>query len=563
MTQLAWIDSGGVRATKSRCEEHPMAFELPSNDMVRRLGADLGMDISEEYAREFLEFAQVFVPDFRLVERLPDEPLPVKYPRTPGTRPEPADNPYNAWYMRTRIQGAATGKLAGKRLAIKDNVCVAGVPMMNGVSSILEGHVPDGDAMIVTRILDAGGEIVGKSVCEYFSFSGGSATSATGPVISPRNPGHTPGGSSTGSAALLVAGEVDLAIGADQAGSIRIPASFSGIVGLKPTFGLVPYTGIMGLDYGIDHAGPMARDVAGCALLLEVIAGEDGIDGRQRNVVVSPYTEALGQRIAGLRIGVVRESFGLPESHAGSDQAVRAALPVLQQLGAIVEEISIPWHRHGMPLWGALANEGAFHTLLGAHGVGRHGIGAYPLSLITALSGWRARQRAAAHAQGRHAARLPPGQAVPGSLLREGAEPAPAAAPRVRRGAGKVRPVADADPAIPNAADPVRRRIARRGAAAQLDHAREHLAVRPDGPPGDLGALRRNRRQAGRPDAGRPALRRNDGVARRACLGAALKSGCAQTPPACSIAATVSNLRRQRSLAAPARSAASMLRHAA
>ncbi|MBN9463249.1 MAG: amidase [Burkholderiales bacterium] len=373
-----------------------MAFELPSNEMVRRLGADLGMDVSEEYAREFLEFAQVFVPDFRLVERLPDEPLPVKYPRTPGYRPEPADNPWNAWYVRTRIQGAASGRLAGKRLAIKDNVCIAGVPMMNG-ASILEGYVPDGDATIVTRILDAGGEIVGKSVCEYFSFSGGSATSATGPVISPRNPGHTPGGSTTGSAALLVAGEVDLAIGADQAGSIRIPASFSGIVGLKPTFGLVPYTGIMGLDYTIDHAGPMARDVAGCALLLEAIAGEDGIDGRQRNVRLAPYTEALGRDIAGLRIGAVRESFGLPESHPGTDAAVRAAIPVLEELGAVVEEVSIPWHRHGMPLWGALANEGTFHTLMGAHGVGRHGIGAYPLSLITALSGWRARANELPH----------------------------------------------------------------------------------------------------------------------------------------------------------------------
>ncbi len=367
-----------------------MPFDLPSNERVRRLGAELGMDISAEYAQEFIDFCQAFVPGFRLVDRLPDEKPEVKYPRTPGYRPEPADNPLNAWYVRTDIRGAPGGKLAGKRIAVKDNTMIAGVPMMNG-ASVLEGFVPDVDATIVTRILDAGGHIVGKSVCEYFSFAGGSATSATGPVISPRNPGHTPGGSTTGSAALLAAGVVDLATGADQAGSVRIPASFSGIVGLKPTFGLVPYTGIMGLDWSIDHAGPMARDVAGVALLLEVMAGEDGIDGRQRNVKVAPYTEAIGKDAKGLRIGVVRESFGLPESHPGTDETVRATIPELKKLGATLREVSIPWHLHGMPLWGALANEGTYRTLYSGTGVGHHGIGAYPLGLAAMLGNLRQR----------------------------------------------------------------------------------------------------------------------------------------------------------------------------
>ena len=298
-----------------------MAFFLPNKDRLRQLGSELGIDVDDAYAAEVLDALVPLVPEFRTLERLPHEPLPVRHPRRPGVRPEPEDNPWNAWFVRTDIRGAAQGKLAGRRLAIKDNVSIAGVQMMNG-ASVLEGYVPDGDATLVTRILDAGGHIVGKSVCEYFSFSGGSATSATGPVDSPRNPGHTPGGSTTGSAALLAAGEVDLAIGADQAGSIRIPASFSGIVGLKPTYGLVPYTGVMGLDYTIDHVGPMARTVADVALLLEVIAGEDGIDGRQRNVRVGRYTEALAGGLDGLRIGVVREGFGLPESHPGTDAAV-------------------------------------------------------------------------------------------------------------------------------------------------------------------------------------------------------------------------------------------------
>ena len=141
--------------------------------------------------------------------------------------------------MKARIEGAAEGPLKGRTVAIKDSACVAGIPMMNG-ASVLEGYVPDMDASVVTRLLDAGATILGKSVCEYFCVSGGSNTSASDIAESPRNPGHTPGGSSTGSAALVASGEVDMALGGDQAGSIRIPASMTGIVGIKPTFGLIP-----------------------------------------------------------------------------------------------------------------------------------------------------------------------------------------------------------------------------------------------------------------------------------------------------------------------------------
>lgn len=373
-----------------------MAFHLPNKNQLRQLGAQLGIDVDEDYAATVQQMLAPLVPELRTVDRLPHEPLPVAYPRRGGARPEPADNRWGAWWMRCDIPGAASGKLAGLRLAIKDNVQIAGVPMMNG-ASLLEGYVPDGDATLVTRILDAGGHIVGKSACEYFSFSGGSATSATGPVESPRNPGHTPGGSTTGSAALLAAGEVDLAIGADQAGSIRIPASFSGIVGHKPSYGLVPYTGVMGLDYTIDHVGPMARDVAGVALLLEVIAGEDGIDGRQRNVQLQPYTEALERGVQGLRIGIVREGFGLPESHPQTDAAVRAAAETLRGAGATVDEVSVPWHRHGFALWSAVANEGTYHTLYGGRGAGHLTQGAYPLSLMTALGGLEARANEMPH----------------------------------------------------------------------------------------------------------------------------------------------------------------------
>src|SRR5947207_2492058 len=173
--------------------------------------------------------------------------------------------------------------------------------------------------------LDAGGEIAGKAVCEYFCVSGGSHTSSTGPVHNPRKRGYSAGGSSSGSAALVAAGEVDMAMGGDQAGSIRIPASHCGIVGLKPTFGLVPYTGIGLLEITIDTCGPMTATVADNALLLEVIAGPDGLDTRQRGIAASRYTDALPGNINGLRIAVIKEGFGHANSEADVDARVREA----------------------------------------------------------------------------------------------------------------------------------------------------------------------------------------------------------------------------------------------
>ena len=144
--------------------------------------------------------------------------------------------------------------------------------MMNGAST-LEGYMPDTDATIVTRILDAGGTIIGKTHCEYFCFSGGSHTNATGPVHNPHKMGYSSGGSSSGSGVVVATGEADMAIGGDQGGSIRIPASFCGIYGMKGTHGLVPYTGVMPIEITIDHTGPMTRNVRDNALLLEVLAG--------------------------------------------------------------------------------------------------------------------------------------------------------------------------------------------------------------------------------------------------------------------------------------------------
>ena len=144
--------------------------------------------------------------------------------------------------MATDIRETDGGPLAGRTVAIKDNIMVAGVPMMNG-SETVEGFVPSRDATVVTRLLAAGATITGKAVCEDLCFSGGSHTSRTGPVRNPWDLTRSAGGSSSGSAALVAAGAVDVAIGGDQGGSVRIPSAYSGTVGHKPTHGLVPYTG--------------------------------------------------------------------------------------------------------------------------------------------------------------------------------------------------------------------------------------------------------------------------------------------------------------------------------
>ncbi len=253
-----------------------MTVKRPTVEQLRAVVEDLGMSMSDADIASYLAIMQPNFAAYDTVAAMPDYLPSVKYPRTPGYKPEGEENKYNAWYVKTTVKGAPAGKLAGKTVVLKDNVCLAGVPMMNGAST-LEGYMPDIDATIVTRILDAGGTIVGKAHCEYYCFSGGSHTNAVGPVHNPRKPGYSAGGSSSGSAALLVAGEVDMAIGGDQGGLIRIPAAYSGVYGMKPTHGLVPYTGIMPIEITLDHAGPMTSNVGDST----VIGGASG-RGRAR-----------------------------------------------------------------------------------------------------------------------------------------------------------------------------------------------------------------------------------------------------------------------------------------
>ena len=364
-----------------------MPVQQPSLEALAQIAANYGFDITSDRLETFRALIGQTLGSYARLDELVEPSLPVKYPRQPGYRPSVEDNPLGAWYWKSQISGAASGPLAGKTVAIKDNVCVAGVPMMNGTVT-LEGYVPEVDATIVTRILDAGGTILGKAVCESLCFSGGSHTSDTGPVRNPYDPTRTTGGSSSGSAALVASGEVDMAIGGDQGGSVRIPSCWCGTYGLKPTYGLVPYTGVFPIELTLDHVGPIARSATDAALLLEAIAGPDGLDPRQTvGLPPTAYSQTLTGDVRGLRIGIVVEGFGWGTlSEADVDEAVRDAAHAFERLGCSVIDVSVPWHRDGPHVWNAIALEGATALMVAGNSMGTNWKGHYTTSLLDAYA---------------------------------------------------------------------------------------------------------------------------------------------------------------------------------
>jgi amidase len=373
-----------------------MTIKRPTPSQMQDMADRFGMHLGAEEIAEYRTVMEPYIQCYDRIDATPDYLPEVRYPRSPGYMPDRSDNPHNAWYVKTDIKGAVDGPLRGRRIAVKDTVCVAGVPMMNG-SSIMEGYTPEIDATVVTRMLDAGASIAGKAHCENFCLSGGSHTGAKGPVHNPWKQGYMAGGSSSGSAVLVATGEVDMAIGGDQGGSIRIPASSCGVYGMKPTHGLVPYTGVMPVERTIDHVGPMTRTVADNALLLEVIAGEDGFDPRQYKPVVQRYTDALHRGAANLRIGVLKEGFGRPESEADVDSKVRAAAERFRQLGAQVEDVSIPEHMLAGDCWTAIAVEGLQDQMMWGNSSGSNYRGLYLPSMIDHMGQWTNRADELSH----------------------------------------------------------------------------------------------------------------------------------------------------------------------
>ena len=372
----------------------PVGPNLPSVSRVLEMADSFGIDMNNEEAELYRGFMQGVINSSRRIDQMTEDKPEVKYPRTTGYRPNPDDNPYNAWYWRSEIKGSGKGVLKGLKVGIKDAVCVAGLPMMNG-SRLFEGWVPDIDATIVTRILDAGGTILGKTNCEDMSFSGSSHTCVLGPVRNPHKAGHSAGGSTGGSGAAIAAGDCEIATGGDQGGSIRIPAAWNGIVGLKPTYGLVPYTGAMMIEMTMDHVGPMADNVENCARLLTAMAGPDPLDPRQRGVIpknyVKDYTAALGKGCKGLKIGLLQEGFGFPDpwgetglpgSEKVVDKKVRDSVARLKKKGASVTQVSNPRHEDAFHLWNLIILEGAAAFMMKGNGVGSNWAGFYNTQLL-------------------------------------------------------------------------------------------------------------------------------------------------------------------------------------
>src|SRR4051812_32925496 len=362
-----------------------MPVQPPTREQLERIAAAYRMVLTDDELAVFTEAAAATVAGFGRLDELADEVLPVKYPRTDlGHRPVGADeNPSNGWTWKCSIPGAPEGPLAGRTVGVKDNVCVAGIPLLNG-SPIMEGYVPREDATIVTRLLDAGAEIVGKTAVPAFCFDGGGLTGYPDPQpTNPHDSAYLCGASSNGSAAVVVTGQADMALGGDQGGSIRLPSSWSGCCGHKPTHGLVPYTGIFPIELTLDHIGPMARTVADCALMLEAIAGEDGLDPRQIGVRTEPYVEGLEVGADGLRVGILREGSEVPDvSEPDVDAAVRDAAGVLERVGASVEEVSVPMHRDGLAIWNAIAIEGATDLMVRGDAFGTNHKGHYTTDLV-------------------------------------------------------------------------------------------------------------------------------------------------------------------------------------
>ena len=249
--------------------------------------------------------------------------------------------------------GELTGPLAGVPIAIKDNMCTEGV-LTTCSSKILGNFIPQFSSEAVKRIEEAGAVVIGKTNMDEFAMGSTTETSAYGPTKNPWNTEHVPGGSSGGSAAAVAANECFCALGSDTGGSIRQPASYCGVVGMKPTYGTVSRYGLIAYGSSLDQIGPLCKDVTDCATIMEVIASHDKKDSTSVERKDTDFTSALVDDVEGMRIGIPRDYFG-----EGLDpqvkEAVLSAAEVLKSKGAIVEEFDLSLVEYAIPTYYTIA----------------------------------------------------------------------------------------------------------------------------------------------------------------------------------------------------------------
>ena len=263
--------------------------------------------------------------------------------------------------------GETLGAAAGIPLALKDNLCTDGVETTCS-SKILRGFHPPYDATVVERLKSADSVFVGKANLDEFAMGSSTENSGLFPTHNPWNLDYVPGGSSGGSTASVAAGEAVWSLGSDTGGSIRQPAAYCGVVGLKPTYGRVSRYGLIAFASSLDQIGPITKDVRDTALLLNVISGHDPMDSTSIVRDVPDYTRALTGDVKGLRIGVPKEYFAQGVEGVVAD-AVRAAVDKLVELGAIAEEVSLPHSEYALPTYYILAPAEASSNLARYDGV--------------------------------------------------------------------------------------------------------------------------------------------------------------------------------------------------
>jgi aspartyl-tRNA(Asn)/glutamyl-tRNA(Gln) amidotransferase subunit A len=263
--------------------------------------------------------------------------------------------------------GEAIGPLAGIPIGIKDNLCTKGIATTCG-SRILQNFIPPYESTVTQKLLDADAVMVGKTNLDEFAMGSSTENSAYQVTANPWDHSRVPGGSSGGSAAAVAADECVVALGSDTGGSIRQPASFCGVVGLKPTYGLVSRYGLVAYASSLDQIGPFSRTVEDTAILLGAIAGHDPRDSTSLSVPIPDYTQFLKPDLKGKRVGIIQETFGEGLDSEVAD-SVKAAIQQLEDLGAEVIEISCPRFRYGLPTYYIIAPSEASANLARYDGV--------------------------------------------------------------------------------------------------------------------------------------------------------------------------------------------------
>lgn len=307
-----------------------------SHTLLLDLATDLGLALSDETAEQFVKPVRDILRSMEPVTTTPDRDVHIH-----EVKPVDADDPHNAFITQCTVQQAdADGPLNDTTVALKDNIGLAGVPLTAG-SGMLEEYVPTRNAPVADRLLAAGARIVGKTNMDEFAFGPTGETSFFGPTENPRDPDYTPGGSSSGSAAAVAAGAADLALGTDTGGSVRIPASYCGILGFKPTQGLIPTAGIVELAGSLDTVGVLGTSVADVVSCTDVLAN-DWEPGEPASV--TPDT---------LTVGVPESLFADPVRDSVAEH-VSTVIDDLAEAGVSLTDVPLPATTLSSAAWRAI-----------------------------------------------------------------------------------------------------------------------------------------------------------------------------------------------------------------